>query len=201
MKKAITLILLTAVLMAQAQSPQAMLDKAVAALRSAGTVSANYQYKSAQGSNRGTIVMSGEKYRLISNDIKCWYDGKTQWTWSRMTDEVNITTPTVQDLQMTNPLAAARDFKTNFYMWKAKGQIAGHYAIMMRPRQKGDVSQIYLYINLNTNLLHQAHVKMRDGTSFTITLMGYKTHQNLPASTFTYDKSMVPAGIQVVDLR
>ena len=46
-----------------------------------------------------------------------------------------------------------------------------------------------------------AHIRMADGSNFTLTLTGYKTHQNLPASTFTYDKSMVPAGTQVVDLR
>ena len=102
---------------------------------------------------------------------------------------------------MTNPIAAANDFKTNFNLWKSKGQIPGHYAIMMRPKKKSDIQQVYLYINTSTSLLHIAHVKMADGTAFTLTLTNYKTHQSMPATTFTLDKSMLPAGTQVVDLR
>ena len=196
-----TLALILLAVMAQAQTPQQMLDKAIAALRNAGTLSASYKVRSPQGSNSGTIIMAGNKYRLLSSDIKCWYDGNTQWTWSRATDEVNITTPTPEDLQMTNPMAAATDFKTNFNLWKSKGQIPGHYAIMMRPKKKSDIVQVYLYLTSGTDLLHIAHIRMADGSTFTLTLTGYKTHQNLPASTFTYDKSMVPAGTQVVDLR
>lgn len=202
MKKPLTtLIIALFALMAQAQSPQQMLDKAVAALRSAGTVTASYQLKATQGSNTGNIVMAGSKYRIISRDMKCWYDGQAQWTWSRATDEVNITTPTPEDLQLTNPIAAVADFKTNFNIWKSKGQIPGHYAIMMRPKKKSDVAQVYLYINTSNNLLHIAHIKMTDGTTMTLTMTNYKTHQSLPASTFTFDKTMVPAGTQVVDLR
>lgn len=196
-----TLTLLLLALVAQAQTPQQMLDKAIAALRSAGTISANYKVKSSQGSNVGTIVMAGSKYRLVSNEMKCWYDGKTQWTWSQATDEVNITNPTAEDLQMTNPMAAATDFKTNFNMWKSKGQIPGHYAMMLRPKKKSNIDQVYLYLSNGSNLLHIAHIRMSDGSTFTLTLTGYKTKQSLPASTFTYDKSMVPAGTQVVDLR
>ena len=202
MKKTITtLALCLLAIVAQAQTPQQMLDKAVSALRSAGTIAATYQVKATQGVFAGNIVMAGSKYRIISKDMKCWYDGTTQWTWSSATDEVNITTPTPEDLQMTNPIAAANDLKTNFNMWKARGQIPGHYAIMIRPKQKSNIEQVYLYINTNTSLLHIAHVKMSDGTAFTLTLTNYKTHQNLPATTFTFDKSMVPAGTQVVDLR
>lgn len=197
----ITLTLFLLVIAAQAQTPQQMLDRAVNALRSAGTIAATYQVKSSQGTFAGNIVMAGSKYRIISKDMKCWYDGTTQWAWSSATDEVNITTPTPEDLQMTNPIAAANDFKTNFNLWKSKGQIPGHYAIMMRPKKKSDIQQVYLYINTSTSLLHIAHVKMADGTAFTLTLTNYKTHQNLPATTFTFDKAMVPAGTQVVDLR
>ena len=196
-----TLALILLAVMAQAQTPQQMLDKAIAALRSAGTLSASYKVRSPQGSNSGTIIMAGNKYRLLSSDIKCWYDGNTQWTWSRATDEVNITTPTPEDLQMTNPMAAAADFKTNFKLWKSKGQISGHYAMLLRPKKKSNIERVYLYISNGTSLLHIANVQMVDGTSFTLTLTDYKTNLSLPASTFSYDKSMVPAGTQVVDLR
>ncbi len=186
------------VLTAVAQTPQQMLDKAIAAL--SGTVSANYAVKSSQGNMSGTIVINGTKFRLLSKDVKCWYDGKTQWTYSTATQEVNVTSPTASELATTNPMAAAQSFKKNYNMWKAAGQISGHYTIMLKPKSKSDIAQVYLYLSDGTNLLHYAHIKMADGTTLTITLTGYKK-SSVSASTFTYDKSQVPAGTQVVDLR
>lgn len=194
-----TLVIALTAISAVAQSPQQMLDKAVAALK--GSVSADYQVKTKQGTMTGSIVINGNKFRLLSKDIKCWYDGKTQWTYSTATQEVNVTTPTAAELSTTNPMAAAQSFKKNFNMWKASGQIPGHYAIMLKPKAKSEISQVYLYLSDGSNLLHNAHFKMADGTTFTITLTNYKTKSGLPGSTFTYDASLVPAGTQVIDLR
>lgn len=199
MKKSLVLILMFVALLASAQTPKQMLDKAVAALN--GTVSANYSVKTPQGTMSGNIIISGNKFRMLSKDVKCWYDGKNQWTYSTATDEVNITIPTAAELSMTNPMAATQAFKTQFNMWKAAGQIPKHYAIMLKPKAKSEINQVYLYISEGTNLLHQAHFKMNDGTSFTITLTNYKTNAAASASTFTYDASLVPAGTSVVDLR
>lgn len=203
MKRTLTITLLLAVvaMSAAAQSPRQMLDNAVAAIKNAGCVTASYSMKGNQGASNGNITMSGTKFFLSSNDVKCWYDGSTMWTYSTMTDEVNITTPTTADMQMSNPYAAAQDFQRNYNMWKAAGQIPGCYAIMLRPKTKTQVRQVYLYIDIKTSLLRNVHVKMADGSYYTITLTNYKTNQNVSPSTFTFNKSMVPAGTEVVDLR
>ena len=197
----ITLLLALAAMTAVAQTPRQMLDKAVAAIKNAGCVTASYSMKGSQGASKGNITMSGTKFFLSSSDVKCWYDGSTMWTYSTMTDEVNITTPTAADMQMSNPYAAAQDFQRNYNMWKAAGQIPGCYAIMLRPKVKAQVRQVYLYIDVKTYLLRNVHVKMSDGSYYTITLTNYKTNQSVSPSTFTFNKSMVPAGTQVVDLR
>lgn len=200
MKKILLIILSIVALTAAAQTPVQMLDKAVAAMKK-GVVTANYSVKSSKGNMSGSITMCGNKFRLISSDLKCWYDGKTQWTYSKATDEVDITTPTAADLQMTNPMAAAQGFKKNFNMWKAATQIEGHYTIMLMPKTKSDIKKLYLYISNGTNLLHKAHFQMKDGTSMTLTLSNCKTGGKQSAGLFTFNKSQVPAGTQVVDLR
>ncbi|MBO7608915.1 MAG: outer-membrane lipoprotein carrier protein LolA [Muribaculaceae bacterium] len=184
-----------------AQTPQEMINRAVNTLKQSGNVMANYSVKGSQGRSAGTIIMSGTKYRIVSGDMKCWFDGKTMWTYSKMTDEVNITTPTAADLQMSNPYAAAQDFKSNYNMWKAAGQLPGTYAIMLSPKKKSQISKLYLYIDSKSYLVRNLHVKMSDGNAFTITLTNYKKGVSAPASTFTFDKSMVPSGTEVVDLR
>ena len=160
--------------------PQAMLDKCVAAINASGGVTANYSIITNQGTSSGTIAMQGKKFRVLSPDAKCWYDGKTQWSWSPLTGEVNITTPDQEELQMTNPLAAVQHFKANFTMKKAKAKTAK--------------------IDETTSLLRTARFDMKDKSVYTVSIKGYK-HKSLPASTFTFDKSQVPAGTEVVDLR
>lgn len=66
---------LTAIIV-MAQTPTAMLDKCVAAVNASGGVTANYSITSNQGTSNGTIAMQGNKFRIISPEAKCWYDGK-----------------------------------------------------------------------------------------------------------------------------
>ncbi len=201
--KRIFIAILTALvaLVALAQTPQAMLDKCVAAINTQGGVTANYSITTGQGTSKGALLMQGNKFRIISPEAKCWYDGKTQWSWSPVTSEVNITAPTADELQMTNPIAAVQHFKTNFNMKRAKAKTAKTYAIKLTPKKKKDnIKTLWLYFDENTSLLRTARFEMSDKSVYIIKITDYK-HKSLPASTFTFDKSQVPAGTQVVDLR
>ena len=201
--KRIFIAILTALvaLVALAQTPQAMLDKCVAAINTQGGVTANYSITTGQGTSKGALSMQGNKFRIISPEAKCWYDGKTQWSWSPVTSEVNITAPTADELQMTTPIAAVQHFKTNFNMKRAKAKTAKTYAIKLTPKKKKDnIKTLWLYFDENTSLLRTARFEMSDKSVYIIKITDYK-HKSLPASTFTFDKSQVPAGTQVVDLR
>lgn len=186
---------------AVAQSPSDVLDKAVSALKKAGTVSAKYSLHAGKTVNNGSIVLSGSKFRLTSNVVKCWYDGKTQWAYSPATGEVNVTTPTAADLQLTNPYAAAQSYKSNYRMWKAYTQIPGSYTIKMMPKKKSQVKQILVYVANGTYLISEVRCEMTNGTVCTIKIRDYDTKTKYPASTFKFDPKLVPAGTEVVDLR
>lgn len=187
-------------LIAVAQTPTAILDKCVAAINASGGVTANYTITMADGTSSGTIAMQGNKFRVISPEAKCWYDGKTQWSWSPMTGEVNITSPTADELQMTNPIAAVGHFKANFNMKRAKAKTPKTLVIKLTPKKKDNIKTLWLYFDETTSLLRTARFEMSDKSIYVIKITGYK-HKALPSSTFTFDKSQVPAGTQVVDLR
>lgn len=189
-----------AALVTFAQSPSAMLDKCVAATNAAGGITANYSITTPDGTSNGTLAMQGDKFRIISPEAKSWYDGKTQWSWSPLTSEVNITAPTADELQMTNPLAAAQHFKSAFNLKRAKAKTANTYVIKLTPKKKDNIKTLWLYFDEKTSLLRTARFEMKDKSLYIIKITGYK-HKSLPASTFTFDKSQVPAGTEVVDLR
>lgn len=196
----IAILTITVGLFAQAQTPQAMLDKCVAAINVGGGVTANYSIMTAQGTSKGTLTMQGTKFRIISPEAKCWYDGKTQWSWSPVTEEVNVTSPTPDELQMTNPIAAVQHFKANFNLKRAKAKTANTYVIKLTPKKKDNIKTLWLYFDETTSLLRTARFEMKDKSVYTIKITGYK-HKSLPSNTFTFDKSQVPAGSPIVDLR
>ena len=200
--KRIILSILTSVvaIMVMAQSPSALLDRCVAAINASGGVTASYSLTSGQGTSKGTIAMQGNRFRIISSDAKSWYDGQTQWSWSPLTGEVNITTPTADELQMANPIAAAQHFKANFNIKKAKAKTANTSVIKLIPKKKDNIKTLWLYFDDKTSLLRTARFEMKDKSVYIVKITDYR-HKSLPAGTFKFDKSQVPAGTQVVDLR
>ena len=196
----ITIIAVLVAIGAVAQKPSAMLDKCVAATNATNGVTANYTITSNDGTSKGTIDIQGNRFRILSPEAKCWYDGNTQWSWSPVTGEVNITSPTADELRMTNPLAAAQHFKAGFNMKKAKAQTPNTYVIKLTPKKKDNIKVLWLYFDQKTSLLRTARFEMQDKSVYIIRITDYKTKAHSP-KTFTFDKSLVPAGTQVVDLR
>lgn len=202
MKRILTILIVTvAWLGLSAQTPTAVLESAIRAVDRAGGITASYQVSQDGKSMSGRVAMRGSKFVMLSTEVKSWYDGKTQWTYSSATGEVNITTPTAADLQMTNPLATLRGLKQGFIATKSKTQPAGGYAMTLVPKQRSQVKEVILTVNSQSSLPVKADVTMRDGTRATLTISSVKTRQSLPDATFKFERGLVPEGTPVVDLR
>jgi outer membrane lipoprotein-sorting protein len=200
-KKILFIVALVAVAFtASAQSPSSVVDKVLAAIKGGKAVSASYSVSSSQGSSKGTLVMSGKKFRVLASDVKCWYNGTTMWSYSPATDEVNITTPTAADLQMTNPYSAAQNFKSSYIISKG-GTGNGTYTIRFTPKKKSNVKHMLVTVSTSTWLINKAEIVQTNGTKATITISNYNKNASVNASTFEFDKNQVPAGTEVVDLR
>lgn len=177
----------------QAQNATQIFDRTVAAYKAAGAVSASYS----MGSSKGNIVMKGNQFRILANNIKSWYDGKTQWTYSSATQEVNVSTPSANQLVMVNPLAAAQSLKAGYSM-SAKKSGTG-YVLTLKPKAKSKVVSIALYVSKNYVLTKAVYTTNKGNQ--TLTISNYKTKVSTSASTFKFSKNQVPAGTEVVDLR
>ncbi len=202
MRKTVLLIfsLIMMATAASAQSPSSVVDKVLVAMKSSNAISASYVMSSPQGNSSGTLVMSGKKFRLLANDVKCWYNGTTMWSYSTATDEVNITTPTAADLQMTNPYSVAQNFKSAYIVSKG-GKGNGTYTLRFTPKKKTNVKHLLVTVSTSSWLISKAEIVQTNGTKVTITISNYNKNASVNASTFEFDKSQVPAGTEVVDLR
>ena len=86
-----------------AQSAKSVLDKAASHITVKDGVKANFKMTGSMGNTSGTILIKGRKFQATTPVATVWFDGKTQWTYVKKNDEVNVSTPTEAQLQAINP--------------------------------------------------------------------------------------------------
>ncbi|MCD7976671.1 MAG: outer-membrane lipoprotein carrier protein LolA [Tannerellaceae bacterium] len=195
---------------ANAQNPADILDKAARTYESANGMQANFTLHTRspqQGyaeSFDGTIDMKGDKFTLKTPDMQVWYDGKTMWTYVDRTEEVNITTPTGEELQFTNPAILLGSYRSGFTpVYKGESTSANSkaaYDIELIPRKKGDVQKVELQVEKISGLPSKITVSMKNEVSSTIHIGQLKTNVSQPDSYFVFNKADFP-GVEIVDLR
>lgn len=188
---------------AMAGTGDAAFNKAIAAYKAAKGIAVHYSMTGAMGSSSGQIVMQGNKFCITSSNMICWYNGKTQWSYTTMSNEVSIMEPTANELQVVNPFAVISNFQSSYTATLMKQSNAQSTVVQLKPKSPGksQFSEVVLTISKSNNLPSKIVATMKDKSKITITLSKYQTGGNFPASTFVYNKKFVPAGTQVVDLR
>jgi outer membrane lipoprotein-sorting protein len=183
---------------ATAQNAQTILANTIANYQRSNSASANYSVLSSQGRSSGSIIMKGNKFRIISNGLKCWYNGKTQWSYSPATGEVNVSTPTADELAMSNPYSVANSLRTNYNATLVSS--GSMYVLKLTPKRKTNISNILVSIT-NGYQIQRAVFTMRDKSKYTTTISSYRAGGKYADGTFNYNSKLVPRGTQVVDLR
>ena len=181
------------------QSAAQVVDKVLEGYNRSNGISATFNVANAQGTSAGTIDMMGKKYRILTKDMKCWFDGKTQWTYSSVTGEVNVTTPTAAEIAQSHPYSIISSLSKQCSL--SMKATANDYIITFKPKKKGQITQAVVTIGKKTYQVQKAVISTSDRQNYTTTISHYTTGKNFPASTFVFNKSQVPAGTEVVDLR
>ena len=81
-----------------------LLDKIVAPIESGKGISLKFLLQQSDMENvEGSIDMLSDKFVLQVPDMITWFDGTTQWTYLKSSEEVNISIPEKDELLQTNP--------------------------------------------------------------------------------------------------
>lgn len=194
----------------RAQNPVSILDKAATAYEDANGILASFALNTRSAvqnmseSLEGTIHMKGDKFKLITPDMITWFDGKTQWTYVERNDEVNVSTPSGDELQFTNPAMLLRVYKKGFtpkYIGEstaANGKAA--YDIQLTPKKKGDIISVELQIEKFSGYPVKIRIEAKNGISNTIHISDLKTGVNQSDDFFVFKESEYPDA-EVIDLR
>lgn len=183
---------------AQAESAKRILDKAAATVSNPGGVQAHFQMISKQfGSTEGDIAVKGRKFHAITPDATIWFDGKTQWTYMKGNDEVNISNPTEAQLQAINPYNFINIYKKG-YKLEAK-KVDHFYEVHLIPTDKNRKIQ-EMYIVVDETSYHPTHVKMKQKDKWSTIVISRLKTASLSDDLFKFNSKDFPQA-EIIDLR
>ena len=192
----ITCLMLLIALASYGQSAKQVLDKTAGIISNKNGVTASFNISSQQyGKTSGTISIKGRKFHADTKEAKVWFDGKTQWTYVKQNDEVNVNTPTAADLQAINPYNFIYMYKQGYTATITKnGQ---NFVVTLKAKGKS-IQEMVITISQKTYVPSQIRM-LQNKQWTTIHVNGFK-QANLAESTFRFNPKQYP-NAEIIDLR
>ena len=182
---------------ANAQSAKSVLDKAAASVTVASGVKANFRMTTTTGNTSGTIAIKGKKFYATTPQAKIWFDGKTQWTYLKNNDEVNVSNPTEAQLQAINPYNFINLYKKGY---KATLNSSGSSHVVHLTATSPERKINELFITIDKKSYHPTQVKLLQGKKWTVFDITDLKKQSTPDSEFRFNAKDFPQA-EVIDLR
>lgn len=201
MKKTIILILcIICGMTTQAQNAdkaRQILDKTATVVNNRAGSSANFTIAGEKTNTSGKISIKGNKFMATTPEATIWYNGTTQWTYMKNTEEVNISNPNEAQQAQMNPYKFITLYKSG-YTLGMKNVSGGYEVHMVAQDQKHNINEMYITVNSRTYI--PTKVRLRQGNKWTtITISNFKA-ANLSDAVFTFNSKDFP-NAEVIDLR
>jgi outer membrane lipoprotein-sorting protein len=150
----------------------------------------------------GTFTIKGSRFVLEMEEMKVWFDGKTQWAYVQKNNEVSITEPSEKELSETNPMAILSGFKTKSSIrFSAFVKSRQNYCIEMIPKFKNqDITKIEVQVNKTTNNLVSIKLYNKNGNTSMLSLSNFEKEIKASDNSFVFNKTKYN-GVVVNDLR
>jgi outer membrane lipoprotein-sorting protein len=193
-------IVLAAALLAlgsYAQSAKTVLDKAAATITAPQGIRAQFKMNATSGSTSGTIAIKGKKFYATTPQATVWFDGKTQWTYMKNNDEVNVSNPTESQLQAINPYNFIHLYKQgyNYTVNTAGKDFVVHLLASSAERKIKE-----LFITVDKKSYQPKQVKMLQGKKWTTFDISGIKKEKLADSQFRFNSKDFPKA-EIIDLR
>ncbi len=191
------LLVLTVSISAQnAIQARKILDKTALIIGRKGGAVANFSISGKYGNSSGTIAIKGNKFNAKTPQAIVWYDGKTQWTYMKKNQEVNVSTPTEAQQQSMNPYKFISIYKNGFKLGM-KNVSEGWQIHLYATNQKRTIKEMYIVVG--KNYLPKT-IRMRQSNGWTtIKVTNFKA-KNLADTMFRFNAKDFP-NAEVIDLR
>lgn len=180
-----------------ASEARKILDKVSAVAGRKGGAEAQFSITTSKGvSQSGNIAIKGSKFCARTPQAIVWYNGKTQWTYLKSTEEVNISTPSQAQQQRMNPYTFLRLYKKGYKLSYKK--VGGNYQIHMEAQNK-NASMPELYVTVDSKY-KPVKVRMRQGQQWTTIIISNFKAKDQADGLFQFNAKDYPKA-EVIDLR
>ncbi len=184
------------------ESAADVLSRASARFRAAKSIEATFTLTSSAqaGVIKGTILMSGQKFRITAPQYTSWYDGTTQWVLNAADREVTVSAPTAQELQMINPVMVVNMFSKQYTATLLKSPKTQRVIRLTAKQKKADIRQAVVTLDSSSLLPQTITLTASNGTTVTVKLVGTKIGSSLADAYFRFSPKAYP-GVDIIDLR
>ena len=181
----------------QAQTATKVLDKAAATITMKEGVKADFKMTGSMGSTSGTIVIKGKKFHATTPQASVWFDGKTQWTYMKDNDEVNISIPNESQLQAINPYNFINLYKKGY---KATLNSDGNKHVVHLTATSAERKIKELFVSVDKNTYQPTQVKLLQGNKWTVFDITNLKKQAVSDAEFRFNAKDFPHA-EIIDLR
>ena len=174
------------------------LDKATAIVSNQGGLTARFALSQTGHVGRisGTISVKGAKFVAATPQTTIWFDGKTQWSYMKSTDEVNVSTPTEAQRLSMNPYALMTLYRQGYNL--SMTTEGGTYVVHMKATNpKRNIPEAYVTVNKAYQL---QKIKIKQANKWTTITVSDIQRKNLSDAIFTFNKKSHPSA-EIIDLR
>ena len=180
------------------QTATKVLDKTAAVVSAKSGVTASFTISSKQyGNSTGTISVKGKKFYANTSAGVVWFDGKTQWTYVKQNDEVNVCNPTPADLQAINPYHFIYMYKNGYTATMTTN--AQSYVVTLKATNKNSGVQ-EMVVTINKQSYVPSQIKMLQNRQWTTVQVSNFKKANLADGIFRFNPKAYPDA-EVIDLR
>lgn len=178
-----------------ASDARKVLDKTAAVVGRKGGAQANFTISGGKINGSGTIHIKGNKFCAQTAQATMWYDGSTQWTYMKNTNEVNVASPSATQQQRMNPYSFIKLYKKGYKLSETTS--GGIHQVHMVATGKASISEMYITIDAS---YRPTKVRMKQGNTWTtITISNFQA-KDQPDSYFKFNAKDYPKA-EVIDLR
>ena len=210
MRKAIFLfvILFMPAMLVAGQDARNILDKAVATIKADAGVMMDfvitlYDFSGEeQHRDKGVLKIDGQKYALLTGQMKLWCDGTTQWSYIPENKEVYISEPNADDAKTFSPVHIMELYKDGYKSSVDKKlSTASADAVTLVANARGlEIKKVVILLNRQTTRPETLRLFYENGTSASIDINSYKGKCRFPVKEFRCREKDF-RGVEFVDMR
>lgn len=186
---------------ASAQTSASTILKNCADKLKAGAFTASFQIPRAESALRGDLSVSGRKFAYNTGEVSIIFNGQTQWTVDRESQDISIYNPEPAEVEQINPFAFLTGYSANYNLRLLSNDASRHTAkVELTPKTQGDISKVTVTVNTSAWQPSAFEIFTSDGSSMKVVISNLTLGANIPASRFVLKTSDYP-GYEITDLR